>query len=277
MFSNSSNAQEDEEISFEPIFEDRPIKTLSVLISIFGALFTVPLIYGIIWFEENNHFRTLINQLVASICWYLICFILLIQLSSVILYIHGPLGSFFCGLDLVLRNVMSMQAIFLLEAIVITKYVFVHLLKNPVAIHDDFLRLFINLSTVTISLISQAVYITMPGRNPMPYYICIGSFPISKVPLHTPVKVNIPVFALLAFSSCTHLYTAIKMKQSVKKEPKKEVVKIERKTVFNVLTDKHMLASFTSNVFSMGLLIIGSIITFTFNKIQPHDLNRLYL
>ena len=62
-----------------------------------------------------------------------------------------------------------------------------------------------------------------------------------------------------------------------KKDPKKEVEKSERKTVFNVLTDKHMLASFTSNVFSMALLIIGSIITFTFNKIQPQDLNRYLL
>jgi hypothetical protein len=45
-------------------------------------------------------------------------------------------------------------------------------------------------------------------------------------------------------------------------------------TVFNVLTDKHMLASFTSNVISMGFLLTGSVITFIFNKLQPQELNR---
>lgn len=122
------------------------------MVSIVGAIIAIPLLYGIIWFEENNHFRTLINQLVASICWYLIFYILLVQPIAIVLYINGPLNSFICSIDIIIKNVMSMQAIFLLEAIVITKYVFVHLLKNPVAIDDNFLRLFINLSSGMLPL-----------------------------------------------------------------------------------------------------------------------------
>ena len=91
--------------------------------------------------------------MVASICWYLIFYILLVQPIAVMLYINGPLNSFICSLDIIIKNVMSMQAVFLLEAIVITKYVFVHLLKNPVAIDDNFLRLFINLSSGVFTLI----------------------------------------------------------------------------------------------------------------------------
>jgi hypothetical protein len=59
----------------------------------------------------------------------------------------------------------------------------------------------------------------MPGRNPLPYYICTGSFPVSQIPLNTPVKINVPVMALLIMSSFTHFYTALKMKKL-----KKEVV-----------------------------------------------------
>ena len=64
MIENSSSHLEI--IDFEPIFEDRPMKTISVLVSIFGAILAIPLLYGIIWFEENNHFRTLINQVSIS-------------------------------------------------------------------------------------------------------------------------------------------------------------------------------------------------------------------
>ena len=271
------NSSQVDLITFESVFEDRPMKTLSVLISVLGAIFTVPLIYGIIWFEENNHFRTLINQLVSSICWYLIGYILLVQLFTVFLYIHGPFGSFLCSLDIIFRNVMAMQAIFLLEAIVITKFVFVYVLKNPVAIHDEFLRVFINLSTFTLSFLSQSVYMAMPGRNPLAYYICIGSFPLSKISLQTPVKVNLPVFALLIMSVCVHIYTALKVRKLKKKVTVVKTVEEKvnkRKKVFNVLTDSHMLASFTSNAFSMALLIVGSLINLAFNRVEPQHLNE---
>ena len=271
------NVSQIEDISFENIFQDRPMKTLSVIISVIGAIISVPLMYGIIWFEENNHFRTLVNQLVASICWYLIGYILLVQMFAVFLYIHGPFGSFLCSLDIILRNVMAMQALFLLEAIIITKFVFVNVLKNPMAIHDEFLRVFINLSTLTISFISQSVYMSMPGRNPLAYYICIGSFPLSEFSLHKPVKVNVPVFALLVLSSCSHIYTALRVKKQKNEETIVKAIEKkvnEKKTVFNVLTDSHMLASFTSNAFSMALLLLGSFINLAFNKVEPQVLNK---
>lgn len=71
---------------------------------------------------------------------------------------------------------------------------------------------------VTLSIISQLVFMWMPGRNPLPYYICTGSFPVSQIPLNTPVKINVPVMALLIMSSFTHFYTALQMKKLKKEE-----------------------------------------------------------
>jgi hypothetical protein len=52
---------------------------------------------------------------------------------------------------------------FLLEAIVVTKFAFVHLLRNPVALNDDFFCFFINVGTAMLSITSQVVYVMMPG------------------------------------------------------------------------------------------------------------------
>jgi hypothetical protein len=170
------------------------------------------------------------------------------------------------------------KAIFFLEAIVVTRYAFVHLVRNPVALNDDFFRLFINVSTGTLSFISQIVYVWMPGRNPLGYYICTGKFPLSTIPLETPIKPNLPVVAVLVLSCCTHVYTALKLRQSKHRDEnsKPKVVVDEKKSlkVFNVLTDKHMLASFTSNIISLGSLVAAYLIAYTFNKIEPQDLSK---
>ena len=89
--------------------------------------------------------------------------------------------------------------------------------------------------TVTLSIISQLVFMWMPGRNPLPYYICTGSFPVSQIPLNTPVKINVPVMALLTMSSCTHLYTAVQMKKFKKEEVLQSHKKNSSGSCFNKL------------------------------------------
>jgi hypothetical protein len=111
-----------EDINFESLFRDRPIKTISVLASIVGGGISIPFVYGIIWFEENNHLRTLINQLVSSICWLVIVWNFVVQLPAVILYLHGPLGVLLCSLDLVVRNALTMQVAIQLNRSNLKKY-----------------------------------------------------------------------------------------------------------------------------------------------------------
>ena len=118
-------------IRFELLTYDHPLKTVSILASVVGAVVAVPPIYGIIWYEENNHYRTLINNLVVSICWYLIFYIVVVQFLTVLLYVGGPLSDLTCRLDGFFRNVAIIQGLFLLESIVIFKFVFANLLRNP--------------------------------------------------------------------------------------------------------------------------------------------------
>ena len=237
MFDNSTN--EIEIISFAPYHEHTPFKEVCFFVCVLSNFVTIPLIYGIIWFEQSNHLTTLINKIVASLCWHQIGFNVIVSSLAGNHYINGPAGSFICSLEVVLQNVAGMQAIFLLDAIVVTKYIFVHLIKNAVAIDEGFFQHFINISTFSFSLISQSIYVWMPGRNPILYYICIGNFPMPKSNAQVPVKVNFPILALLTISGYIHIYTGIKKrkaKQSV--VPKIDFVSNSEKTIFNVLKDK---------------------------------------
>ena len=49
-------------ITFEPVYEEKFILVSLHMFTIFNTLIIIPSCYGIIWFERDNHLRTLINQ-----------------------------------------------------------------------------------------------------------------------------------------------------------------------------------------------------------------------
>jgi hypothetical protein len=52
--------------------------SIAIVLSVLLSLIVLPSLYGIIWFERfgSDSKRTLINQLFASVCWYLMILIL---------------------------------------------------------------------------------------------------------------------------------------------------------------------------------------------------------
>ena len=264
-----TESPESQVISFVPIYEAHFSHAFSLIVSIPSTIITLPLIYGIIWFEKNNHQRTLINQLVTSICCYHIGWVCFIYINIGIHLTLGTTGPFLCALEIIFQNVVGMQTIFLLEAIVVTKYTFVYFLKNPVAIHDEFFQFFINISTLMLSFLSQSVYMRMPGRNPTSYYICMGSFPLSQLP--NPVKPNLPYFSLMILSTFTHMITALKMRMA-----KETVVVPATQTPFSnnhVENNQDILANLNSNIISMIWISIAGCVTYLYNELSPENLN----
>ena len=177
------------------------------------------------------------------------------------------------------------QAVFYLEAIVVTRYAFVYLLHNPVALSDDFFCFFLNSIATILSFGSQVAYVVFPGRNPLVYYICVGKFPSTEIQLTESVKPNLPVFFVLSLSCCTHIFTAYKLRQA-KVKRSQVAPKIDHpnnvdadgnpqpQKVVNVLTDKDTLANLTSNVISLAILVSAYVIAFTMNKMKPEDVNK---
>ncbi len=63
----------------------------TVVLSVLLSVNVIPSLYGIIWFERfgSDSKRTLINQLFASVCWYLMVLILCLQTPQIFRIIYG--------------------------------------------------------------------------------------------------------------------------------------------------------------------------------------------
>jgi hypothetical protein len=123
------------------------------------------LCYGIFWYEQYNLYKTLINQLVASIAFIQMLGLPWTLLEFLIHMALGPTGSFFCSLEIVIMNVVTMQTFFVLNGIIICKYIFVFHLKNPLAVQEDFFAIFINLVALVFRCLRIRVKI-LPKKHP---------------------------------------------------------------------------------------------------------------
>ena len=59
----------------------------------------------------------------------------------------------------------------------LARYVFIFHLKNPARFQDDFWHLFLNIWIVGFGLVSQFVFVYLPGQQPINFYICAGLDP----------------------------------------------------------------------------------------------------
>ena len=59
----------------------------------------------------------------------------------------------------------------------VSRYIYTFYLKNPAKFQDAFWQLFTNMWIVSCGIISQFVFIILPGRQPISYYIFSGQDP----------------------------------------------------------------------------------------------------
>jgi hypothetical protein len=76
--------------------------SIAVVLSVLLSLVLIPSLYGIIWFERfgSDSKRTLINQLFASVCWYLMVLILFLQTPVIFRIIkRAPHSHYVCAVN----------------------------------------------------------------------------------------------------------------------------------------------------------------------------------
>ena len=180
-----------------------------MVLTCLGTIVTLPLIIGIIRFEWDHHNRTLINQLVSSLMWSLMAWILIYQLFTLLIFIFGPVKiSTFCIVFAYSRNALIMIMLLLQNAILIVRYIFIFHLKNPTALQDDFWKLFINIWITVFSILIQYVYSYQPGKHILIYYICQGEYPPTSDALQ--IKLPIALFFLCFFSTGVYIFIRIR-------------------------------------------------------------------
>ena len=108
-------------------------KTVFFILSIISGIVLIPFAYSIIWYEKfgSDKKRTLINKLVASLCWNEIAFFSTVQILYVVRFYFGPLPPFLCFWMFVIRKTIIINGIFTLNVMALVRYIFIFWLKNP--------------------------------------------------------------------------------------------------------------------------------------------------
>ena len=95
----------------------------------------------------------------------------------------GPLPELGCYLGELLRKHLTTQFFLFLNAITITRYVYIFCLKNPAAFKDDFWYALINTWVVLFSCLFEFTRTVLPGRQGIGFYACTGQDPTKDMKL----------------------------------------------------------------------------------------------
>ena len=118
---------------FRSLDQESSIKTFLFIISMISCIIIVPMAYILIWYERfgSDKKRTLINKLVASLCWNKIAYFSTVHILYVVRFYFGPLPPFLCFWMFVIRKTIIINGIFTLNAMALVRYIFIFWLKNP--------------------------------------------------------------------------------------------------------------------------------------------------
>ena len=141
-----------------------------------------PILYCLILSDKNNNNRTLINQLVVSVMCTGLAWCLIVQTTVLSLYTFQPINnSFVCKIIQLLPAITSFHCLLLHDAIIVVKYIFIFQLKNPTALQDDFWRIFTNIWIISFCLITQIIFLLLPGKDSLGYYFCMGKIEVELI------------------------------------------------------------------------------------------------
>ena len=141
---------------------------------------------------------------------------------------------------------------------------FIFHIKNPTALQDDFWKAFINITTFSVSLFSQIIYMLLPGKNPHNFFVCLGQFPV--ILTGKPVKPNAAVNYLLLLSFLLHTFGGIRIK--IYRDRENQMDQVQSMAVAPTISSEAMI-NFTTNAISLLLLIISGVIPVVINTMNP--------
>ena len=246
--------------------ENNPYKDASIFFASVSMPTSIILLYAVIWFEKfgSDHKRILTNKLLSSICWTLICGILVYSVD-ILRYLVGPLPSSLCFFMVVAKNAVKTRCVLLYNAIHITRYVCIFWLKNPGAVKDDFWGLFLSFIINGLSILPNLVIYSLPIKQPMYYYVCADIDPRLDMAMPSKPPAIADLVSLLIF---------ISIKVRIYVHQQKPDPNPCQSTCVLLLIEKQTITDFTSNL--MGLLSLASfsIISIKINSLTVEELNQ---
>ena len=164
---------------FEELYSDSVLKYITLSFYVVGIIVGITSEFGIIWYERNgNHrYRTVINQLFATLSWIVIAYILLVFIPEGFRYIAGPLDSTFCDIHNFLKNWICSSLVLTFDCIIVLRYIFIFKSTNFAVINDDFIALVLQMSIGFMGFWISSVNRLSVGKMSLNYYLCSGRQP----------------------------------------------------------------------------------------------------
>ena len=136
---HSFNASGTEDF-FEELYANRPSKIAILMASCLLTVVNVFLLYGIIWFERYGADlkRTLVDKSIASLCWCELVAETIWFGLNFLRYVMGPLPPSVCWIKTGFVYTNGMVQLLFVDVYLITRYLYIFVLKNPASVEDDF-------------------------------------------------------------------------------------------------------------------------------------------
>jgi hypothetical protein len=268
-----SNLSSQPEDFFSFILISSPIKTLSLVICSIAVIGVPILSYGVIWYDRNgpDKKRTFLNRLVVFLCYALVEMFLTIQLTEIIRQCYRPMPKLYCHIKAIARPMYITQLLLYLDAMAISRYLFIFVLKNPAAFPDNFWIRYVNIWIKSACFIGNNVWSYMAEHEVLNYYICSGEDPTEdfKRPLKSygfveTVSILIYLFVFVRIQVFKHTrksQLAVTHSCFIKSQYLEEINALSLKT-------------FLVNVAGLAIfvMLLGS--TMVMNRIKPNELQN---
>ena len=182
---------------FKELYSDTILKQVALAVFFFGCIFGLFAEFGIIWYERNgkHRYRTVINQLISTVAWLIVSYILLVYIPDGVRYLTGPLNATFCDIHNFLKNFIWICIVMTVDCNIVLRYIYIFKWTGFAVINDDRIARFLQLTIAVVSLWMCTVKRMSFGRMPLNYFMCAGINPQGEN------SQNIPGFSTRKFDS----------------------------------------------------------------------------
>ena len=193
-----------------------------------------------------------------------VLYLVLVQVPDVLLAIGGPLPfPVLCHLHLLLKNFLAIMYVLEAVAISVTKYVYIFIFKNPSGKNDDIWCFVYNLTGGFLTLLYQAIFLLLPGKNPYLYYICCNEDPRQQ----GKTKVNVALQVTLGLSLLVYIFVVIKINLYRQKHFSSEDQNLKEKM-------KDIIHKFVYVALSLTLMTLVGVVSAVLNATDPENLSK---
>ena len=235
-------------------------------------IINILIFYGIVWYERfgtDNRRTSLKNKIISLLCSNAIFSMSVNFFVDFSTYFLGPLNQHLCFFFQLFRNIIALNTLLFLNALIVTKYVLIFCLKNPAAVRDDFWHLFIGLTTVILSTVNKFSSLSLPQKYSLYYYACADLDPMMDQHLKKANNMQIEVLASLII----HLVINLRIK-AYKTKHKIIVVPSYSTSPKAMVLDKTESQSLSDSASNFCIAIWGTFYIFLQRKVNGFTLDE---